>query len=81
MSPCLKIDKSDRQATLQTILSVSAFNIENFDFCLKALRSYEQGQADFSDYLIQKIAAKNGYTKLLTFAQKAPREKGFQGVF
>jgi len=69
-----KIAKEDRLATLKTILSISAFDIENFDCCLKALRSYEQGQADFSDYLIQQIAVKNGYTTLLTFDKKASGE-------
>lgn len=75
-----KISKSERVATLQKILSVPVFDIEQLDCCLKALRSYEKGKADFSDYLIQQIGEKHGYKTLLTFDQKACRETGFQSL-
>lgn len=74
-----KISKSKRVATLKKILSVPVFEIEQLDCCLKALRSYDQGQADFSDYLIQQIGEEHGYDILLTFDRKASRETGFQG--
>ncbi|QDZ40599.1 type II toxin-antitoxin system VapC family toxin [Euhalothece natronophila Z-M001] len=76
-----KISKRERVATLQKILSVPVFKIEQLDCCLKALRSYEKGEADFSDYLIQQIGEKYGYEILLTFDQKASRETGFQCAF
>ena len=76
-----KISKRERVATLQKVLSVPVFEIEQLDCCLKALRSYEKGQADFSDYLIQQIGEKHGYEILLTFDQKASRETGFQSAF
>ena len=76
-----KISKRERVATLQKVLSVPVFEIEKLDCCLKALRSYEKGQADFSDYLIQQIGEKHGYEILLTFDQKASRETGFQSAF
>jgi predicted nucleic-acid-binding protein len=75
-----KISKSERVATLQKILSIPVFEIEQLDCCLKALRSYEKGPADFSDYLIQQIGERHGYRILLTFDQKASRETGFQSV-
>ncbi|ELR98761.1 PIN domain-containing protein [Gloeocapsa sp. PCC 73106] len=75
-----KISKNDRVATLQRIFSVPAFDIEQLDCCVKALRRYEKGQADFSDYLIQQIAEQHGYKNLLTFDQKAFRETGFQSA-
>jgi len=75
-----KISKSERVATLQKILSVPVFEIEELDCCLKALRTYEKGSADFSDYLIQQIGEKHGYESLLTFDQKASRETGFQSA-
>lgn len=76
-----KISKGERVATLQKVLSVPVFEIEQLDCCLKALRRYEKGQADFSDYLIQQIGEKHGYEILLTFDQKAARETGFQCAF
>lgn len=75
-----KISKNDRIVILQKILSVPVFDIEQLDCCLKALRRYEKGQADFSDYLIQQIAEQQGYKTLLTFDQKASREIGFQSA-
>ncbi|AFZ45745.1 PilT protein domain protein [Halothece sp. PCC 7418] len=76
-----KISKPERVATLQKVLSVPVFEIEQLDCCLKALRRYEKGKADFSDYLIQQIGEKHGYEILLTFDQKASRETGFQCPF
>lgn len=75
-----KVSKSERVATLQKILSVPVFEVEQLNCCLKALRSYEQGKADFSDYLIQQISETYGYKILLTFDQKASRETGFQSI-
>ncbi len=76
-----KISKGERVATLQKVLSVPVFEIEQLDCCLKALRRYEKGKADFSDYLIQQIGEKHGYEILLTFDQKASKETGFQCAF
>ena len=76
-----KISKGERVATLQKVLSVPVFEIEQLDCCLKALRRYQKGQADFSDYLIQQIGEKHGYEILLTFDQKASKETGFQSAF
>jgi predicted nucleic-acid-binding protein len=75
-----KISKNERIATLQKIFSVPVFDIENLDCCLKALRRYGKGKADFSDYLTQQIAEQHGYKNLLTFDQKAAQETGFQSV-
>jgi len=73
-----KISKDARIATLKKILSIAAFDIEHTPCCAKALKHYEKGQADFSDYLIQEIARVNGYATLLTFDEKAQRNPGFQ---
>ncbi len=73
-----KISKKDRIKTLQNILSVAVFNIEQIECCLKALKLYEAGTADFSDYLIQQIAWMQGYKTVLTFEKNALKTSGFK---
>jgi predicted nucleic-acid-binding protein len=57
---------------------VSVFEIENLEASLKSLKLYSAGQADFSDYLIQQIARKNGYETVISFDKKALKNPGFQ---
>ena len=73
-----KTPKEKRLKTLQGLLSVAVFDIERLDACLKALRQYKAGQADFSDYLIQQIVLHKGYDTVLTFDKKALKTSGFE---
>ncbi len=75
-----KIGKEERVAALQAILSTSVFTIERLEACLKALRFFEKGQADYSDYLIQQIAKQEGYGVVLTFDKTAQKSDGFQAL-
>ncbi len=72
-----KIPKPARLSTLENILSVSAFEIENIDLCIKALQAYKTGKADFSDYLIRETAVRAGCVSVVTFDKNALKEKGF----
>ena len=73
-----KISKEECLATLKRIVSVASFDIERLECCIKALKRYEKGQADFSDYLIQEIAKHEGYDTVLSFDTKALKDSGFQ---
>jgi predicted nucleic-acid-binding protein len=73
-----KISKEGRIAALRKILSVAAFHIERLECCTKALKRYEKGKADFSDYLIQEIARQEGYDTVLTFDTEAQQDTGFR---
>lgn len=73
-----KISKKDRLKALQNILTVAVFDIERLESCLKALKLYETGPTDFSDYLIQQIAWMEGYETVLTFDKKAQKSSGFK---
>jgi predicted nucleic-acid-binding protein len=73
-----KVSKEERVSALQGILTASVFAIERLEICLKALRLYEVGQADYSDYLIQQIAKQEGYGTVLTFDKNAQKSDGFQ---
>jgi len=73
-----KVSKEERLAALKKIISVAAFDVERLECCTKALKSYEKGHADFSDYLIREIAQYEGYDTVLTFDEKAQKDSGFQ---
>lgn len=73
-----KIPRSERLANLKRVISVAKFEIERIECCTRALKRYEKGQADFSDYLIQEIAKLEGYNIVLTFDAKAQKDSGFQ---
>jgi predicted nucleic-acid-binding protein len=73
-----KIPKKNRFEALQGILSVAVFDVERLGSCLKALKLYEGGSADFSDYLIQQIAGQAGYDTVLSFDKKALKHAGFK---
>lgn len=73
-----KISKAERIKVLMGIITTSVFTVERSEACLKALRLFEQGQADYSDYLTQQIALQEGYDTVLTFDQKALKSRGFQ---
>lgn len=73
-----KISKTQRITILQNIISIANFDIEHLDSCLKALRNYKIGKADFSDYLIQSIAEFNGYNTTITFDKNALQNTGFK---
>jgi len=73
-----KISKEECLKTLKKIISVASFDIERIECCTRALKRYENGQADFSDYLIQEIARHEGYEVVLTFDARAQKDSGFQ---
>ena len=78
LTKAYKVSKGDCIAVLRQILTIAVFDIERLSQCLQALRHYEQGKADFSDYLIQQIAEDEGYHILLTFDKNALKSHGFQ---
>jgi predicted nucleic-acid-binding protein len=75
-----KISKEQAIEILEKIITIPVFDIEHFDCCLKALKSYKNGQADFSDYLILEIATLNGYKAVMTFDKNALKSDGFQNI-
>lgn len=72
------IPKEQCIAALNKIISVAVFDIEHIECCLQALKAWQKGSADFSDYLIQSIAEAKGYAVTLSFDKKALKSKGFR---
>ena len=73
-----KISKPECVEALNNIISVAVFDVENLEACMMALKQYGIGAADFSDYLIQNIAAQAGYDTVLTFDKKALKSPNFK---
>ncbi len=74
---CYKISKQECAEILQKITLCDVFDLEKPECCNQALKAWRQGEADFSDYLIQAIAKREGYSFIVTFDKKALKEPGF----
>jgi len=72
-----QVNKTDCIAVLKRLCSIPVFDIERLHVVLRAVKYYEHGKADFSDYLIREIAEEEGYDTVLTFDKKALASDGF----
>lgn len=73
-----QVEKAQSISVIKKILSAAVFEIENLDCCMKALRAYEAGRADFSDYIIRELAIKAGCSAVVTFDNVALVSEGFE---
>lgn len=64
-------------SVLKQLFSTSELFIEDITIARNALELFSHGKADFSDYLIVKIAQKHGITETFTFDRKAGECQGF----
>ena len=72
-----KTNKNDIVGILNDLIIIEGFVVENASCVRDAIDNYKKGNADFSDYLIHAIAAKNGCDTVKTFDKKALKSKGF----
>jgi predicted nucleic-acid-binding protein len=70
--------KDEILTTLAAILQSPVFEFEDRSPVYQALQRSQQGQADFSDYLIGAIAYQSGCRETVTFDQKLTNERGFR---
>ena len=63
--------KEDIVTLLQQLILTSELKVEAHDCVSSALRDFEKGKADFSDYLIGHLNRKQGCETTFTFDQKA----------
>ena len=71
----------DRQlvaAVIRRILSSPELLVEEDEAVWQALKLYEQGTADFSDYLLGLLNLRAGSSPTLTLDQKAAKESFFK---
>ncbi|MFC2173959.1 PIN domain-containing protein [Acidobacteriota bacterium] len=69
--------KEDIVRVFRMLIAARNLEFESTDRTARALRSYETGRADFSDYVIHEIAVENGCNAVATFDKKLLKEKGF----
>jgi len=72
-----KYAKTDVVRILRQILSTKQFRVEDEVQALLALRDYEQGSADYADYLIAHRNRRAGCSQTVTFDRKAARHPLF----
>jgi predicted nucleic-acid-binding protein len=72
-----RLPRADLITTLEKILRANRFDFENKVAAWEAFKQFQQGKADFSDYLIGQINQQAGCTETVTFDAKLQGEKGF----
>lgn len=70
--------KDDIVKVLQTILTTAEFTIESPTVAWEAFRLYQNGRADFSDYIICQVNKSAGCVKTVTFDREAAKSENFQ---
>jgi len=71
-------EKDSIQAVLQRLFLASELIVERQDQAWLALRSFTQGNADFSDYFIAHTNQASGCESTITFDKKASIHQFFQ---
>ena len=72
-----EFNKQEISNTLEMMLQCPVFVWETRAVAYQALRRFQQGKADFSDYLIGAIAQYSACVITATFDQKLKNENGF----
>ncbi len=70
--------KEEITHVLEAMLHSAAFEFENRSTAGQALHQYQQGKADFSDYLIGAVSQQAGCSETVSFDGKLKGERGFQ---
>ena len=73
-----KQKKEKVQEVIRTLLLADNIEMQHRDSVWKALREFEQGSADFSDFLIAHINQECGATFTLTFDRSASQHRLFR---
>lgn len=71
LSRAYKYERELIAQTMEQILSTTGIEFENAENIRNALRHYQKGNADFSDYLIAETNRENGSETTYTFDRKA----------
>lgn len=73
-----KQEKTAVQQVIRTLLLADTIEIEHRDAVWRALRDYETGDADFSDYLIAHVNQERGASITLTLDRSAAQHRLFR---
>jgi len=73
-----KVEKIDLIQIIDGLMTTKQIIIENVAIAWKALRAYEESNADFSDIVIAYINLENGCSTTVTFDKKAAKLHGMK---
>lgn len=71
-----RFSRSEVIDVIKNLLSSKELVIENSELVSQALRLFERGKADFSDYLIERVGRAAGTVHTVTFDQRAAASAG-----
>ncbi len=72
-----RYDRKSACQILEKLLSARELKIERADIAWDALKQFEAGSADFSDYIIGRLHEVEGAATTVTFDRKASNSRGF----
>jgi len=67
LASCYGFDKQQLSQTLQLLLRTRAVIVENAEVVVRALRIFNQGDADFADCLVERAGQAAGCSRTVTF--------------
>lgn len=71
-----RLNRHQVAQVLEQLAQLKEIRLDSTDLVLKALRIFKAGSADFSDCLIERIAANQGCQKTVTFDIAAAKSAG-----
>lgn len=78
LKKCYKLSKPKTINTIEYILKIAQFSLENPQIIWQALSDYKKGAADFADYVVGRTNKFHSCDETVTFDQKAGKSKGFK---
>ena len=78
LKKCYKLSKPKTISTIEYILKIVQFSIENPQIIWQALSDYKKGTADFADYVVSRTNRFHSCDETVTFDKKAGKSKGFR---
>lgn len=80
MSSNYKINRAAVADIIEGLLTAPQLTLEHAEVIWRALRSYRDSRADFSDALIVELGRDAGCTKTVTFDRQAAAHPGFEAL-
>lgn len=77
LATVFRLPKAALVEALTDVVRTTQFVIEAPDLASRALQRFEQGRADFADYVIAERATEAGCDRVATFDGKLLKEEGF----
>ena len=76
LSSCYDLNRSQIAKSLEVILRSRQLVVDQAEHVVRALRTFREGSADFADCLIERMAARAGCARTMTFDSAAAKTAG-----